>query len=120
MNNSTPYTFLDHHKNCEFLVRECKALSIKEVVELYDISKSTVRRKYDEGIFPMFKVAGTVRGFRCWINVAIRNPQEIKRVFQKENPVTTVNRGSSYRERSLAHAPLHHSLLTSVRRIVFS
>ena len=56
------------------------------MVELFDISKSTVRRKYDEGIFPMFKVAGTVRGFRCWINVAIRNPQEIKRVFLKENP----------------------------------
>ena len=85
MNNSTPYAFLDHHKNCEFLVRECKALSIREVVELFDISKSTVRRKYDEGIFPMFKVAGTVRGFRCWINVAIRNPQEIKRVILKEN-----------------------------------
>ena len=101
MNNSTPYAFLDHHKNCEFLVRECKALSIREVVELFDISKSTVRRKYDEVIFPMFKVAGTVRGFRCWINVAIRNPQEIIRVFQKENPVDSDPQDSSSSDETL-------------------
>ena len=49
----------------------------------------------------MFKVAGTVRGFRCWINVAIRNPQEIKRVFLKENPVEYDPQDSSLSDETL-------------------
>ena len=68
----------EHHKNCGALVRDCKALSVSEVAELYAISQLTVRRKIKAGSFPMFKIMNRIRGFKCWITVAIRNPELIK------------------------------------------
>jgi DeoR/GlpR family transcriptional regulator of sugar metabolism len=75
----------EHHNNCGAIVRDCKALSVSEVAELYSISESTIRRHIDLNKFPMFKVMNRVRGFKCWVTVAIRNPKNIY-YPKEENP----------------------------------
>ena len=76
MSDSFPY--YDHHTNCKHLVRDCRAVSIKEIAREFSLSKSTVRRHYDNGTLPLFKIANTVRGYRCWIGAILRNPNLMK------------------------------------------
>jgi hypothetical protein len=80
MNESSPLSFYECHQNCEYITRNCKAMTINDVASTFGIHRNTVRRKYDEGSIPMFKVAGTIRGFKCWITVSIRNPEEIEKI----------------------------------------
>ena len=69
----------EHHNNCQHLVRNCKALSVKEVAEKYNLSTSTIRRKYKAGQFPvMYKLFGRVMAFECWTNVFVREQQRKK------------------------------------------
>jgi len=82
----SPNYWSEHHKNCGALVRDCKALSVSEVAELYAISQLTVRRKIKAGSFPMFKIMNRIRGFKCWISVGIRNPELIKENLGDQNP----------------------------------
>ncbi len=74
------------HSNCKHIVRECKAMSIKDVAKHYGIAEITVRKKYLNGTFPMFKILNRVRGFSCWISIAIRNPELIKENLGDQNP----------------------------------
>jgi hypothetical protein len=94
MNNSSPFEFLEHHPSCEYITRDCKALTVKEFAELYQIAEITVRKKYLNGKLPMYKVAGRVRGFKCWLGVSIRNPEVIKKI-QKENPAISLDISST-------------------------
>ena len=80
MNESSPLSFYECHQNCEYITRNCKAMTINDVANTFGIHRNTVRRKYDEGSIPMFKGAGTIRGFKCWITVSIRNPEEIEKI----------------------------------------
>ena len=76
--NDSSFNFFDHHTNCEHLVRDCRAVSIKEIAREFSLSKSTVRRHYDNGTLPLFKIANTVRGYRCWVGAVLRNPNLMK------------------------------------------
>ena len=49
-------TYDECHPNCKHIVRECKAMSIKDVAKHYGIAEITVRKKYLNGTFPMFKI----------------------------------------------------------------
>jgi len=86
MSESIPSTYDECHSNCKHIVRECKAMSIKDVAKHYGIAEITVRKKYLNGTFPMFKILNRVRGFSCWISVAIRNPELIKENLGDQNP----------------------------------
>jgi hypothetical protein len=70
--------FLEHHKNCKHLVRDCRAVSIKELANEFSLGISTVRRHYDNGTLPLFKIANTIRGYRCWVGAVLRNPALMK------------------------------------------
>ena len=72
------FNFYDHHKNCKWLVNDCRAISIKELANEFTISKSTVRRHYDNGTLPLFKIANTIRGYKCWVGAVLRNPVLMK------------------------------------------
>jgi hypothetical protein len=83
--SDSSFNYFEHHTNCKHLVRECRAVSIKEIAREFSLSKSTVRRHYDNGTLPLFKIANTVRGYRCWIGAVLRNPALMK------NPAITLD-----------------------------
>ena len=66
----------DHHANCEYLIRSCSCLTLKQVSDKWGVAESTLREKKAQGKLPtFFKLLGRVKTFECWFSIWLKEQQ---------------------------------------------
>ena len=74
MTEINPY--LNCHHNCEYIVRDCSCLTLKQVSDKWGIPESTLREKRTKQELPtFFKLFGRVKTHECWFKVWLNEHQ---------------------------------------------
>ena len=90
MTEINPY--LNCHHNCEYIVRDCSCLTLKQVSDKWGIPESTLREKRTKQELPtFFKLFGRVKTHECWFKVWLNEHQLGKSLkFPSNLPKTDV------------------------------
>ena len=90
MTEINPY--LNCHHNCEYIVRDCSCLTLKQVSDKWGIPESTLREKRTKQELPtFFKLFGRVKTHECWFKVWLNEHQLGKSLKMESNLPKTSN-----------------------------